>query len=728
MLWRALRNVKNGRYIDIGAQDPIVDSVSLMFYEHGWRGIHVEPIPSYAELLRQARPDEIVIQAAVADNDGIMSFYEFPDTGLSTGDREIAEKHINSGFRVREIVVPRVTLDDVFSRESGQEVHWLKIDVEGGEGEVLKGWIHSPVRPWVVLIESTLPRSQIETHSQWESLILSKGYRFTHFDGLNRFYIADGHPELLGSFASGPNVFDDFTLNGTATGSISVTLNNRIRSLESQRESERQEAEKHLTSRRGEFLEQLGALRVEIELLKRDSAVEQRELHGRLQTTQADFAKLSFTLTHREREFSDRLQALQVEASAASRQLAVKEQEFSAQLLAFQAAAASEAQSFAEKQHDLNAQLLASQAEAARIAQTLAAREGALTAELRESKQHSQAISQRLDAQEQELTQQRAEAIEHVRAMADAQREDMERRLNAEHTLAVALRDLETLAASKTHAESEAAKRGAHWSMEMNQIRSESARVHLQLTQCVREREAEAEELHREAGRMRERHEQQISIYRDQIKELGDCLCALSIRLSDVAHKGLRSRLHSRFAYIAPNAIISVLHKVQGNLYNASELTMDSPLFTRTNYQPPFIVSSDGVYRLEDFLVLHDRNFVRAAYAAILRRDPDPDGEAYYLEQVRSGEHKAKLLGQILQSEEARKHQTVIHGLQRHLNLTRLCEFPVLGQILSAVFFLLSIDAHMRDLRVLESHVIRIAEEGQMVQESNLQKLRSLIK
>ena len=57
LLWRALGDVEQGRYLDIGAQDPVADSVSLAFYNAGWRGVHVEPTPAYAELLRKARPD-----------------------------------------------------------------------------------------------------------------------------------------------------------------------------------------------------------------------------------------------------------------------------------------------------------------------------------------------------------------------------------------------------------------------------------------------------------------------------------------------------------------------------------------------------------------------------------------------------------------------------------------------------------------------------------------------
>ena len=67
MLWRALEHVENGFYIDLGAQDPLADSVSMAFHEHGWKGIHVEPTPHYAQLLREQRPGDTVIEAAVAN-------------------------------------------------------------------------------------------------------------------------------------------------------------------------------------------------------------------------------------------------------------------------------------------------------------------------------------------------------------------------------------------------------------------------------------------------------------------------------------------------------------------------------------------------------------------------------------------------------------------------------------------------------------------------------------
>ena len=65
ILNRALKSVRNGFYIDIGAQEPITHSVSFAFYRQGWRGVHVEPNAVLAEKLRLSRPDEIVLDVAV---------------------------------------------------------------------------------------------------------------------------------------------------------------------------------------------------------------------------------------------------------------------------------------------------------------------------------------------------------------------------------------------------------------------------------------------------------------------------------------------------------------------------------------------------------------------------------------------------------------------------------------------------------------------------------------
>jgi len=232
MLWRALKHVENGFYIDIGAQDPVIDSVNLGFYEQGWCGIHVEPNEHYAQLLRDSRPNESVIQAAVGSENGVITFYEIADTGLSTCDSAIAERHRVSGFIVRKTNVPSVTLDSIFQSCAKRQIHWLKIDVEGFEQQVLEGWRLSKARPWIVVVESTLPSSQIESHAIWEDKLLKFDYVFVYFDGLNRFYIHKKHLDLKNAFSVSPNLFDGFALSGTASNSFSSILNYQLAARE----------------------------------------------------------------------------------------------------------------------------------------------------------------------------------------------------------------------------------------------------------------------------------------------------------------------------------------------------------------------------------------------------------------------------------------------------------------------------------------------------------------
>ena len=226
ILWRVLEDATPGFYVDVGAQHPVVDSVSKAFYEQGWRGIHVEPITEYANLLRTDRPDETVLQAVVAEQPGVVTFYEIPATGLSTARQVIAEEHEKKlGCNVVKNLVTAVTLDDVLALCPGDTIHWLKIDVEGFEREVLSGWRSSTHRPWVVVIEATYPNTTRDTFEDWEDLILAKGYELVYRDGLNRFYLHQTQADRKVRFVFPPNVFDGFQLSGTATSCTAALVN-----------------------------------------------------------------------------------------------------------------------------------------------------------------------------------------------------------------------------------------------------------------------------------------------------------------------------------------------------------------------------------------------------------------------------------------------------------------------------------------------------------------------
>ena len=215
MLWRALQHVGTGFYVDIGANDPVVDSVTRWFYEQGWSGINIEPVTHWFNKLSQDRPRDTNLQLAVSCQPGPLTLYDIPDTGLATLDPAIAATHRQSGCTVQELSVPVQTLDAVLSQHAeGRDIHFLKIDVEGAEHDVLQSASLQSIRPWIILVEATAPRSPVTNHHLWESLLTTRGYQFAYFDGLNRFYVADEHSELMAALQVPPNTFDNFMRRG----------------------------------------------------------------------------------------------------------------------------------------------------------------------------------------------------------------------------------------------------------------------------------------------------------------------------------------------------------------------------------------------------------------------------------------------------------------------------------------------------------------------------------
>jgi FkbM family methyltransferase len=211
VLWRALKHIDRGFYIDVGANDPDHESVTKAFYEQGWRGINVEPVPQWFERLEKARPRDINLQLALGAESGEITLYEIPDTGLSTAEKKFAERHqAELGFQSRELRVKMDTLSRVCESFHLAPIHFLKVDVEGAEKAVFQGADFGKIRPWIILVEATLPLSREESYSDWEPLLLNAGYEYAYFDGLNRYYVAGEHENLKSAFKAPPNVFDDF--------------------------------------------------------------------------------------------------------------------------------------------------------------------------------------------------------------------------------------------------------------------------------------------------------------------------------------------------------------------------------------------------------------------------------------------------------------------------------------------------------------------------------------
>jgi FkbM family methyltransferase len=210
MLWRCFGHLTNGFYIDVGAEDPISNSVTKSFYDRGWTGINIEPVTEAFAKLQAHRPKDVNIQVAISDSSGFIEFWHFPKTGLSTAVKQFADKNKSMGFEVNLISVETRQLKDLCEEYVTTPIHFMKIDVEGFEKQVLKSANFQKFRPMVVVVESTEPNTRIENYNEWEYILLENDYTFCYADGLNRFYLSEESNHLKIHFDYPPNVFDNY--------------------------------------------------------------------------------------------------------------------------------------------------------------------------------------------------------------------------------------------------------------------------------------------------------------------------------------------------------------------------------------------------------------------------------------------------------------------------------------------------------------------------------------
>jgi FkbM family methyltransferase len=194
ILASGLSSVVVGFYIDVGANDPFVHSVTNHFYERGWRGINVEPLRDAFAKLQRSRPGDINLNIGCSAKSG--NFHLLQDGRLS---------------RVVPLRVPGtvpieiVPLGDVWDAHvpRGAPVHFCKIDVEGSERDVILGLDLTKHRPWTFCVECTRPRSVTPTWDTWEPILIAAGYRLACHHVINRFYYdARNHPELASAWTT----------------------------------------------------------------------------------------------------------------------------------------------------------------------------------------------------------------------------------------------------------------------------------------------------------------------------------------------------------------------------------------------------------------------------------------------------------------------------------------------------------------------------------------------
>lgn len=140
---------------------------------------------------------------------------------------------------------------------------------------------------------------------------------------------------------------------------------------------------------------------------------------------------------------------------------------------------------------------------------------------------------------------------------------------------------------------------------------------------------------------------------------------------------------------------------------------------TELSLQPDFEPLDNDHYHLNDLLRFHDQQFIRNAYRAILKREPDDDGYAGHLENLRSGRfNKIDILASMRYSLEGKGKGVEVEGLTFPAFIRRLYRIPVAGYLMELAVGVFRLPVLLRSQREFESYTV--SQQERLAQHFNL--------
>jgi len=219
------RHMGKIKVVQIGANDGINnDPVHKFIKRDGWEGVLLEPqkyvFDKFLQPLYRKTGGIITVNAALDKTDGYKSVYKISvsnsrwATGLTSFNREVLEKALNSGYienqakkeglkippdpseLITEEKVECISPETLISRYNLDRIDWLQIDTEGYDYEIIKMFKVEKTRPRVIVYENL--HLTEEQKKECRELLERNGYRFRNF-GPNSLAILNP-PDCLQKF------------------------------------------------------------------------------------------------------------------------------------------------------------------------------------------------------------------------------------------------------------------------------------------------------------------------------------------------------------------------------------------------------------------------------------------------------------------------------------------------------------------------------------------------
>jgi len=129
-------------YLEIGTSDPVEINNTFLFYQNGGRGVLVEASEALINNIKLKRPEDKILNIGVGvdTTSTEVDFYIFDEKGLSTFDKEEAEKRDKIGtFKIIKISKVKLkNINTIISENFSSYPDLISIDIEGWDLKVLQ--------------------------------------------------------------------------------------------------------------------------------------------------------------------------------------------------------------------------------------------------------------------------------------------------------------------------------------------------------------------------------------------------------------------------------------------------------------------------------------------------------------------------------------------------------------------------------------------------------------
>lgn len=182
-------NIKKGVYVDVGSNNPFVQSNTYFFYKKGWKGINIDALPGSKLRFDKARPRDINIEAAISNTNTELNYYMFKSSFYNTFNEKEVEKIKKYSPLLEKRTIKTKQLSDIFEEYKVDNIDFLSIDVEGMDLLVLHSNNWDKWRPKIIISEYFSKGIDKIAEEPIYKFLMSKNYIYLCNSVTNAFFI-----------------------------------------------------------------------------------------------------------------------------------------------------------------------------------------------------------------------------------------------------------------------------------------------------------------------------------------------------------------------------------------------------------------------------------------------------------------------------------------------------------------------------------------------------------